>query len=339
MNESPIPNPESPHAIHVVAGVITDARGRILLARRTRGRDLAGLWEFPGGKVEPGETAEAALVRELREELAIEAVAGDSLIAVPQRYPDKRLVLDVRRIARWSGAVKGLDGQALAWVPPHRLATYPMPPADRPVVAALHDPDCYLVTPAPAFEGSGGDCAHRADDIRAAWLARLRQALEVGIARVQLRAPRACVTCWHPLAEQAVAVCQSYGAQVLLNGDAELAQRLGAGLHLPARQLLALQARAVPAQVPLAASCHSVEELRHAQAIGCDFAVVGPVAASASHPGAPGIGWEAFARLREEVSLPIYAIGGMQPADIAQARRMGAQGIAAIRGLWSPDPV
>ena len=161
--------------IDVVAGVITDVRGRILLARRTEGRDLAGLWEFPGGKREPGETPEAALIRELHEELGIDVEPGAPLIAVPQRYPHKRLRLDVRRIAAWRGTVKGHEGQALAWVPPGKLGGYAMPPADIPVVAALLQPDRYLVTPEP-----GGDDAD--------WLRALEHALTSGIARVQLRA-------------------------------------------------------------------------------------------------------------------------------------------------------
>ena len=126
-DESPIPNPQSHRLIHVVAGVITDPRGRILLARRTRGRDLAGLWEFPGGKVDPGETPEQALTRELREELGIEVRIGTPVIAVPHRYPHKRLRLDVRQIAGYRGTPKGLDGQALAWVPPPKLSSYPKP--------------------------------------------------------------------------------------------------------------------------------------------------------------------------------------------------------------------
>ncbi|HMB43937.1 MAG TPA: NUDIX domain-containing protein, partial [Luteimonas sp.] len=81
--------------VEVVAGVLQDARGRILLARRTKGRDLAGLWEFPGGKREPGESAEAALARELQEELGVQVTVGAPLIAVPQQYPHKRLRLDV----------------------------------------------------------------------------------------------------------------------------------------------------------------------------------------------------------------------------------------------------
>lgn len=122
--------------VHVVAGVIRDLRGRVLLARRTEGRDLAGLWEFPGGKVESGETPEAALARELREELGIDAIAGRQVACVQVDEAHKRLLLDVREV-RFDGKPRGLEGQALAWVPLHKLRDYPMPPADVPVVEEL----------------------------------------------------------------------------------------------------------------------------------------------------------------------------------------------------------
>lgn len=310
--------------IEVVAGVIRDARGRVLLARRTEGRDLAGLWEFPGGKRESGESAEAALARELHEELGIDVEIGDALVNVPQRYPDKRLTLDVRMIERWRGHARGRERQALAWVPLDKLPRYAMPPADRPVVAALLQPALYLVTPEP------GDDA-------AAWLDGLHRALGNGIRRVQLRAHRMAHARWSALAAQANALCRAAGAEVLVNGDARLARDLGAGLHLQAAQLATLRARPVPEAMPLAASCHDEDELRRAQALGCDFAVVGAIRETPSHPGRPGIGWERFAALREEVSLPIYAIGGLGPSDLAQARAHGAQGVAAIRAMW-PAP-
>lgn len=308
--------------IHVVAAVIRDALGRILLARRTEGRDLAGLWEFPGGKVEPGETPEAALARELREELGIVANIGAGLIRVPQQYPDKRLVLDVRLVDSYTGTPKGLDGQALAWSPPHKLADYPMPPADRPVVAALLQPEHYLVTPAPGASDK-------------AWLSALEQALADGVQRVQLRAPGIDPARWVRLAERAAGLCQNAGAQVLVNGDAALAARLGIGLHLRAAQLEAA-AEWTGGTRPqwLGASCHTAADLARVQAMGCDFAVLGHVRATPSHPGVPGIGWEAFARWRAGVSLPLYAIGGLGPRDLTDARHHGAQGIAAIRGLW-----
>jgi 8-oxo-dGTP diphosphatase len=315
--------------VEVVAGVIRDARGRILLSRRTEGRDLAGLWEFPGGKREPGETPEAALSRELHEELGIDADVGAELIRVPQAYPDKRLVLDVREIRAWRGSARGREGQALVWVPPHKLASYAMPPADRPVVAALEQADRYLVTPEPGDNDDDDD-----------WLLALSRALAAGVRRVQLRAPElagaADAQRWSRLAAAAVKRCRAAKAEVLINGDVALANALGAGLHLRATQLRELHERPIAASMPLAASCHDADELRAAQALGCDFAVVGSIKPTPSHPSVLGIGWEAFAALRESVSLPIYAIGGLGPDDLDEARRHGAQGIAAIRSLWTP---
>ena len=321
--------------IDVIAAVITDPGGRVLLARRTEGRDLAGLWEFPGGKREPGETPEAALARELAEELGIEVDIGEPLIAVPQAYPHKRLRLDVRHVRGWRGTPRGHEGQALAWVPPDKLGGYAMPPADRPVVAALLRPDRYLVTPA-----SGDD--------EEAWLRSLARALpRTGAAggapgssrtMVQLRSPGAEPSRWGALCGRAVEACRAAGTAVLVNGDIALARDLGVGVHLPARALSELSERPLPEGVLVAASCHTLDELRAAEALGCDFVVVGPVRETTSHPGKPGIGWERFAALREQVSLPIYAIGGLSPDDLAEARRHGAQGIAAIRGFW-PDQV
>ncbi|MGY0505484.1 Nudix family hydrolase [Luteimonas sp. e5] len=317
-------DPPSPSAapIPVVAGVIRDPHGRVLLTQRTRGRDLAGLWEFPGGKVEPGEPAATALARELHEELGLRVEVGELLISVPQRMAHKRIVLQVHQIARWQGVPRGLDGQALAWSPLEQLRDWPMPPADLPVCAALQAPARLLVTPTPTDDDE-------------AWLATLARALEAGIRRVQLRAPGLEPARWQRLAAAAVALCRAHAAEVLLNGDAALAVQLGCGLHLPSSQLLARRERpALAAGQALSASCHDLAQLRQAAAIGCDFAVVGTLKPSASHPGRPGIGWPGFVRLREESALPLYAIGGLGEGDIAEARRHGAQGIAAIRALW-----
>ena len=314
----------SERVIEVVAGVITDKRGRVLLSRRTPNRDMPGLWEFPGGKREPGETSEAALARELDEELGIRVTVGAPLIVVPQRYPAKRLRLDVRHVPQWEGVARGREGQALAWVAPDKLGRYSMPPADLPVVAALQTPDRYLVTPPP------GD-----DDT--AWLQAFDAALRRGVRRVQLRLPGIPGDRQEALLREAQIRCRLHGAQLLFNGPVDVALAAGAGIHLSSAALQACTMRPVPAGIPLAASCHHAGDLAHAVAIDCDFVVLGPVAETASHPGEPGIGWAEFARLRETCALPIYAIGGMTPADIPEARRHGAQGIAAIRSLWSPD--
>ncbi len=305
-------------SIHVVAAVITDARGRILLNRRTGNSDMAGLWEFPGGKREPGESSEQALVRELREELGIEAEVGEWVMEVPQLYPDKRLRLEVRMVRQWKGTARGREGQAITWVNADKLGRYSMPPADLPVVAALHQPERYLVTP------EAGDDAET-------WLAGLESAIDGGLRRVQLRTPAAA-----DRAELARVAVARFGrqAELLLNRDIDLARELGVGVHLGGEQLLQLDARPLPASQLVAASCHDLAQLQAAQRLGCDFAVLGPVQATASHPGAPVLGWEGFEQLRERVSLPLYAIGGLAPADVVTARRHGALGVAAIRSLW-----
>lgn len=307
--------------VHVVAAVLRDARGRILLARRTAGRDLAGAWEFPGGKVEPGETALQALDRELQEELGIRVVAAQPLVAVPQAYPGKRIVLDVYDVTQFEGVPRGRERQALAWAPLEKLASYPMPPADRPVVAALTAADRYLITPEP------GD--------RPGFLSRLDKALAAGARRIQLRARAMATADLAILARDAQVRCRAKGAQLLLNGEPGLAADLGLGVHLRSSQLMASSTRPVLAEgLPVAASCHDAEQLVQAERLGLDFVVLGPVRATESHPGAVPLGWERFAALREAVSLPIYALGGMTPADVAVARRHGAQGVAGIRSLW-----
>lgn len=310
-----------PPAIQVVAGVLTDARGRVLLARRSAGRDLAGAWEFPGGKREAGETPLAALERELQEELGVRVLAAEPLLAVPQAYADKRIVLDVWRVTRYAGTPHGRERQALAWSPAERLHTYPMPPADRPVVAALLAPEHYLVTPEP-----GGDTA--------AFLRGIEAAIAAGVRRLQLRAPSLGADALRPLARAVLERCRPYAVELLLNGEPELARELGCGVHLRASQLRSSTRRPLPASLAVAASCHDAEELAMAQALGADFAVLGPVLRTATHPDVAPLGWPRFATLRESVSLPVYAIGGLRPAQVAIARRHGGQGIAAIRGLW-----
>jgi 8-oxo-dGTP diphosphatase len=307
--------------VHVVAAVLRDAVGRVLLARREGTRDWAGTWEFPGGKVEAGESALAALRRELREELGIGIGAARPLIAVPQHYPHKRIVLDVHEIEAYDGVPQGREGQALQWIAAPQLAAVAMPPADRPVVAALTQSPWYLVTPAP-----GDD-----DEAFVAMLERIAGHVK----RWQLRLPHtlssARVRCLLlATLERAVA----HRAELLLNSahaDAvALAREFDLGLHLRAADL-----PAPPDGVRwIAASCHDADELRRAEQLGCEFAVLGPVAPTRSHAGASAMGWDGFAALRAEVAMPVYGLGGLRTNELALARAHGAQGIAAIRALW-----
>jgi 8-oxo-dGTP diphosphatase len=127
---------------------------------------------------------------------------------------------------------------------------------------------------------------------------------------------------------------------MLINADPRLLEESGAdGVHLDSARLMAARSRPVPADAWLAASCHDARELHQAARVGVDFAVLSPVAATESHPQAPPMGWLHFQRLVENVNLPVYAQGGMQPADLDAAWRHGGQGIAAVRALWKGEVV
>jgi 8-oxo-dGTP diphosphatase len=125
----------------VAAVALIDADGRVLISKRPEGKQLGGLWEFPGGKVEPGERPEAALVRELKEELAIDV--SESCLApltfASHAYDDFHLLMPLYVCRRWKGQVTGAEGQEIKWVAPPRLRDYPMPPADKPLIPHLQD--------------------------------------------------------------------------------------------------------------------------------------------------------------------------------------------------------
>ena len=133
---------EAARPIVLVAAVaLIDTDGRVLIAERPPGKHLAGLWEFPGGKVQPGETPEVALIRELAEELGIDVEASclAPFTFASYAYPDFHLLMPLYVCRKWSGIVAAREGQRLSWVPPARLGDHPMPPADKPLVAMLRD--------------------------------------------------------------------------------------------------------------------------------------------------------------------------------------------------------
>lgn len=310
------------NVLHVAAAVIRAADGRILIARRPEHKDQGGLWEFPGGKVEVDESVEAALCRELHEELGIRVRASRPLIRIRHDYPDKQVLLDVQLVEGYAGEAHGAEGQPLAWVAPKRLGDYEFPAANRPVVMAAKLPDQYLITPAELTAP--------------ALLAGLKAALEGGAKLVQLRAPGMFDAQYRDLAVDAVGLCAGR-AQLMLKGPlAWLGDFPAAGWHLTAEQLrqYAAQGRPFPRERLLAASCHNAEELALAQQMGVDFVTLSPLLPTASHPRAAALGWETAAALLATCNLPAFLLGGVGPDDRPRAWQIGAQGVAGIRAFW-----
>ena len=294
--------------------------GTFLLAQRPAGKVYAGYWEFPGGKVEPGEPLAAALARELHEELGIDVESARPWIVQTYAYPHAIVRLNFFRVRAWKGDPHGKEDQRLAWQHVSTLAVAPLLPANAPVLRALELPFEYAIT-------------HAGEIGTAEQLRRIDERLAQGLRLIQVREKSMRAPAVEHFAQSVLARARPHGAIVLINSDIELALRLGAdGVHLTAAQLAVLERR--PALGWCAASCHNAEELVRAAELGVDFAVLGPVQATPTHPDSMPLGWEGFAALARGASLPVFALGGMKPDDLETAWRCGAQGIAMVRGSW-----
>ena len=301
--------------LHVAVGVIRNADGEILVTRRDDAAHQGGLWEFPGGKVEPGETVQQALLRELQEELDIEVRRAEPLIRIEHAYPDLLVLLDVWNVHEFSGVPASCEGQPLQWLAPDRLAQLRFPDANLPIIMAARLPEYYAILD----DGS----VWQLDD-------RLHRLLQRGIKLVQLRAKSLSEKAVQQFLAAARPLCRQHGAKLLVNSALlPVAEQAADGIHLSSRHLLQLQTRPENSGW-LAASCHNLGELRHAEKIGVDFAVLAPVMPTASHPGARTLGCQRFSSLLEKTNLPAYALGGMTLNDVKKARQAGAQGVAGI---------
>jgi 8-oxo-dGTP diphosphatase len=351
-------------ALEVAAGILTDARGRVLLMQRLPGKHLAGLWEFPGGKVEPGETTAQALVRELDEELGVEVLASTPLISIPWHYPEKSVRLHALRATAWNGEPHAREGHPLRWVDMRDLDAAEMPAADVPILAALRLPAYYVISGVTGTglqsgesEGSESFSADHLETVSGSffefaasesvqWRKNDPDTVSKGPggedrgegaepARVlwQLRMPQASRDEIKRVAQDALRAGPALRDSLVLNHDIQLARELGVGVHLRAAQLRELRERPLPRTSWVGASCHGAEELDVAAQLGADFATLSPVNATASHPAAAPLGWERFAQLVADARLPVYALGGVGPDDLDRARNAGAQGVAGIRAF------
>jgi 8-oxo-dGTP diphosphatase len=305
----------------VAAAVIVRGDGGFLLAQRPRDKVYAGYWQFPGGKVETGETPRAALARELHEELGIDVETAYPWITRIYTYTHATVRLHFFRVVKWSGVPHGRENQAFEWQYPGSATVTPMLPANAPVLAALALPKIYAISNAAEL-GS------------ALFLERLERALANGLRLIQFREKTLPESDAGKLLGQVVARARRHGARVLVNSShPQLMRRLADGVHLTAADLARTTAR--PAIRLFAASCHDAAELAHATDLGCDFVVLGPVLATASHPGAATLGWTRFGALAHNRALPVYALGGMHADDLPAAWELGAHGIAMMRAVWS----
>ncbi len=309
--------------LHVAVGVIKNSSGEILISQRNHSTHQGGLWEFPGGKVETGETVEVALARELKEELNIKVEKESPLIQIQFSYPELDVHLDVRSVEAFSGVVRACEGQPIQWVRPDRLHRFSFPAANKPIITAARLPHYYAI-----LEGDSFDMLKT----------NLQLILAKGVQLVQLRAKSLPGSAVDAFLSYACPICKKNGVKLLLNSATRKSFNFQVdGVHLTSHDLISTQSR--PANTTwVSASCHNLEELRHAEKIEVDFAVLAPVMPTQTHPGARVLGWDRFARLVSQVNLPVYALGGMSSNDVSASLRYGAQGVAGIRTFIDGKP-
>ncbi len=313
--------------VPVATGIIEDASGRLLVSLRPEGKPWPGFWEFPGGKIDPGETPEQALVRELWEELGITVTAPEPFRVLEYTYPERTVRLHFFRVRHWTGTAHGREGQEVRWLYPWEIPALECLPANFCMTAAVlaealpQPPLCLIADPGrvplPDFQRA------------------LEVALGAGLRWLVLRCKAVPDD---SSADELAALCAgalARGAQVYLNHPDPLPDWPRSGRHLTQAQLDA----GVRPDAAFGVSCHDAAGLQRAARLGARYAFLSPIFPTSSHPGAEALGPQAFAAMAAESSLPLIALGGMTAARVPEALAAGACGVAVLSGiLEAQDP-
>ena len=309
--------------VEVAAGVLIRRDGRFLLASRPAGKPYASYWEFPGGKVEAGESVAGTLARELHEELGIDIGTAYPWVVRVFDYPHALVRLHFFRVFEWSGEIHAREHQSFGFFSISDLPDGPLLPATIPLLRWLALPPHYAIS---AVTRLGRDTFFR----------RLESALARGLKLLQFREPELDSDATAAIFDDVRARVRAAGATLLVNSRHHhtLWDRAD-GVHLTAGDLAASKER--PEFEWVGASAHSTADIERAAALQFDFVVVGAVLPTGTHPHQPPLGWSAFAALIANASLPVFALGGLRASDLATAMRHGAHGVASLSAMWSDD--
>lgn len=311
--------------LQIAVGILKK-QNDVLIALRQVGQDHADHWEFPGGKVEAGETVLEALVREFQEEIGVATTGWQPLIEIPWEYPKVQVHLNVFITESYSGQPSGQEGQEVKWTSIDSLSDYTFPEANQGIMTALQLPSQYMISGA----------MHNLKD----GLGRLEATLEEGTRLVELKPKGLELSDFFQFIEAAIERCHSYGAKVLLNGKPEWLLKFpqADGLQLSSSALLSFTERPIGRDKLLGVSAHSDVDIAKALELKADFLSLSPVKPTSAHPDLEALQWQGFARKVKDIPIPVYALGGMKPNEEVESIQQGGQGVALTKGLW-PEPI
>ncbi|MBE8190038.1 MAG: Nudix family hydrolase [Candidatus Thioglobus sp.] len=309
--------------IKAVVGVLRNQAGELLISKRQTHQFMPGFWELPGGKIEPNETNEAAIIRELNEELGVQPSQLIWLKTLSYQYPERKVILNIYNINSHSGVpdgknFQGKEGQEIAWVKLENLPDYNLLPTLQIFINSLILPDKYWITPAQNHQSSE-------------WINAFDLHLNSGIKLIQLRS-KVCLN--RHFIKELSNKCQQLGTKLLLNiPNKNFTENIANGWHLTTAEMLELRQRPCGKNQLLGASAHNLSEAISAQTSGVDFVTISPVQPTKTHPNAAPIGWKTAAAITQKLNIPVYFLGGMTSADTQKSHQLGAQGIAAVSSI------
>lgn len=307
--------------VQVAVGVIKNKKAEILISKRADNVHQAGLWEFPGGKIEPGESAEQALSRELKEEVGIDCLSMLPFSTIEFDYGDKQVCLHVYIIEKFNGQATGREGQLISWVEIEALSEFPFPAANKSIIIQLQLPELIQIT--------GG--FHSLGDL----LAKAKSCIKSGVKMIHFRAHHLADEIYQNYAEELLTLCKHKNVRLILNRDTQMIEKVQAdGLHLTSHEMFNYRQRPCGREKYFSVSCHDQEQLEQAKALDVDYCFLSPVKQAISHNAGEPIGFDMFSRLCHEFDMKVYALGGMCSADIKKVGRLGGAGVAVISENW-----
>jgi 8-oxo-dGTP diphosphatase len=310
-------NTHKPH-LFVSAGILFNAKEAFLLASRPSGKAYAGYWEFPGGKIESGETALMALKRELAEEMGITVLQAYPWLQQDFDYPHAQVTLFFFQVTAWEGEIIAQEQQQFSWQSITNLTVHPILPANAPILRALALPRALAISDAKALGETG-------------FLNKLVHYLDQGLTWLILHEPHLDAAQFTAFAKKVLALTCNYPIKIVFYDHLACAQALGAdGILLSTAALMACKSR--PSALPYCgAFIDTKAALNQAAALKLDYAILKHLANTPAHFSQPRIHWPGVGdMLQHHNKLPVYAMGGLAQQDIPQAREQGAHGIAFV---------
>lgn len=300
--------------IKAVVGVLRNQNQQILIAKRQTHQFMSGFWELPGGKIEDQESNQAALVRELKEELDIDINNLSHHQSLSHEYEDRKVEVNIYNINNYQGTPIGAEGQEIAWTDIENLSNYKLLPTMKTFISSITLPNKYWITLSSN---------HQSDE----WVAKFDEKMTQDISLIQLRSKVVLDTAF---ITKLYNKCQQNNIKLLLNiPNKSFNETYCDGWHLTTDEILKLSSKP-HADKLLGASTHNLEEALKAQEIGADFVVISPVQATQTHPDATPLGWEKAKEVVDKLNIPVYFLGGMSLEDLDRALEIGAQGIAGV---------